>query len=114
MTQPISRRRFVAGSSATAIGLGLGPGIVKAQRGSASSSRNDVIRAATIGVRGKGGHHMTGLEAVNGCEMTALCDIDESVLNNRADLLEKRTGRKIKRFADYRDLVGFWGCGRTV
>jgi predicted dehydrogenase len=105
MTQPVNRRSFVAGSSVAALGLGLGAGVSSAEAGLASTSRNDVIRAATIGVRGKGGHHMSGLEAVAGCEMVALCDIDASLLNSRAEALQKRTGRNIKRYTDYRELL---------
>ena len=103
MSEPINRRRFVAESSAA-----VGAGLIPARAGFAAAgrpARNSVIRAATVGARGKGRHHMAGLEAVEGCEVTAICDIDEKILNAQADRLEKSSGRKIKRYADYRKLV---------
>ena len=60
---------------------------------------------ACIGLRGKGVAHIDGLESVAGAKVVALCDIDPSVLAGRADELQQRTGRKPKRFSDYRKLV---------
>ena len=96
----INRRRFLAGTSAASLSLGLA-----SASGAERPARNEVVRCATVGVRGKGQHHIAGLEAVPGAEMVAVCDIDESILDSRAKQLEKKTGRKIKRFADYRELV---------
>jgi hypothetical protein len=57
MTKPINRRNFVAGSSATVLGVGLGASLVGAQPLSAASreaNRNGVIRVATVGARTRG------------------------------------------------------------
>lgn len=105
MSRRLDRRQFLAASSAAGLAAGLGrfPEITHAQEKPAS--RNEVIRVACVGVRGKGQHHMNGLQSVPGTEVVALCDIDESILGAQSDQLDKRTGRKVKRFTDYRQLV---------
>ncbi len=106
MASPLNRRDFVATLSSAGIAAGLG-GITRlATAQQKPVSRNDVIRVGCVGIRGKGSHHMAGLESVEGAEVVALCDIDDSVLGPKADAWESRTGgRKVKRFADYRKLV---------
>ncbi len=104
MTSRLDRREFLLRSAAAGAAVGLA-GAPYLQFARAAASPNGEIRAACIGLRGKGGHHLSGLEAVEGAAVTALCDVDESVLNSCAEQFEKRTGRKIKRFTDYRKLV---------
>jgi predicted dehydrogenase len=104
MTSRLDRRAFLFRSAAAGAAVGLA-GAPYLQFARAAASPNGEIRAACIGLRGKGGHHQSGLEAVEGAAVTALCDVDESVLNSCAEQFEKRTGRKIKRFTDYRKLV---------
>ncbi len=105
MSRRLDRRQFLAASSAAGLAAGLGslPRTARAQEKPAS--RNEVIRVACVGVRGKGQHHMNGLGSVPGTEVVALCDIDESILGAQSDQLDKRSGRKVKRFTDYRQLV---------
>ncbi len=105
MSRRLDRRQFLAASSAAGLAAGLGsfPQTTRAQEKPAS--RNEVVRVACVGVRGKGQHHMNGLGSVPGTEVVALCDIDESILGAQSDELDKRTGRKVKRFTDYRQLV---------
>lgn len=102
----LTRRDFVTTLSSAGIAAGLGGFTRLARAGEKPASRNGVIRVGCVGIRGKGSHHMAGLESVDGAEVVALCDIDESVLGPKADAWEKRTGgRKVKRFGDYRKLV---------
>jgi predicted dehydrogenase len=103
MRSPINRREFLARSSAAGLTLGLGATTIAAAGAPASAA--GTIRAACIGVRGKGAHHMNGLESVEGVDVVALCDVDESILGPRAEQMEKRTGRKIKAYRDYRELL---------
>ena len=44
---------------------------------------NDRVRVAICGVRGRGNDHIHGYSRVPGTEIAALCDVDESVLNQR-------------------------------
>src|SRR5260370_12627495 len=50
---------------------------------------NDRVRVAVCGVRGRGTDHLHGLARVPGTEIAALCDVDESVLNQRLGDAEK-------------------------
>ena len=102
----INRREFLATSSVAGMAVGLGalPGVVPAAEKD-STGPNEDIRLGCVGLRGKGNAHMNGLESVKGTKVVALCDVDQSMLNSRADQLEKRCGRKVKRFGDYRKLV---------
>ena len=105
MTNKLHRRAFLHQSAVAGAAVGLVGALPQIQTARAAGNANDEIRAACVGLSGKGNHHMNGLESVDGCAVTALCDVDDSVLNTRADQLEKKSGRKIKRFTDYRKLV---------
>ena len=56
---------------------------------------NEQIRAAVIGLNGRGQDHMRGLKD----QLVAVCDCDESLLNNRSKDLD------VKRFVDFRKLL---------
>jgi predicted dehydrogenase len=96
----MNRREFLATTSAAGLSWGLTPAV-----GAGAGKPSSDIRVACIGLRGKGSHHLAGLRSVPGVKVVGLCDIDASVLGTKADTLEKREGRKVKRFADYRKLV---------
>ena len=106
MNRIINRREFLARSSVAGVAVGLSAfgtrGLAARKQ---SQSPNEEIRIGSIGLRGKGNHHINGLESVDGVKVVALCDVDESVLGSRAAQLEKRSGRKVKAYGDYRKLV---------
>jgi predicted dehydrogenase len=66
---------------------------------------NDRVRVAICGVRGRGNDHIKGFAHVPGVEIAALCDVDESVLNQRLGDVEKLTGHKPKSYVDIRELL---------
>ena len=102
----MNRRQFLVKTSAAGLALGMAPAALAAPAVKTGPGKpNSDIRVACIGLRGKGGHHLSGLKNVPGVAIVALCDIDDSVLAGRADSLEKKDRRKIKRFVDYRKLV---------
>jgi len=102
----IDRREFLVRSSAVGVSLAMGTrGLVVRGDGGPASSANDVIRVACIGLRGRGRHHIDGLESARGASVTALGDVDRSILDCRTVELESRTGRKIKQYVDYRRLL---------
>ena len=106
MAFALNRRDFVTTLSSAGLTIGLGSFASPAAAGEARrAGPNEVVRVGCVGIRGKGNHHINGLGAVPGTEVVALCDIDASVLGPRADSLESRVGRKLKRFVDYRKLV---------
>jgi len=66
---------------------------------------NDTIRIACVGIRGQGGAHIEQYGRMSGVEIAALCDIDESVLNNRVAQVEKRSGKRPTAYTDVRKLL---------
>jgi predicted dehydrogenase len=102
----MNRREFLAQTTAAGLAAGFASRGFAAPAVKASAGRpNSDIRVACIGLRGKGTHHLGGLRSVKGVQIVGLCDIDSSVLAGKADSIEKKDGRKIKRFDDYRRLV---------
>src|SRR6185295_17299059 len=78
------------GVTAAAIGVGLlGKGTV-----SGGIGPNDTIRAAVIGVHGRGGAHISGFRGHPKVEVVALCDIDEKVLNDVANDMAPKSKKK--------------------
>lgn len=95
--QSVNRREFVT-VAAGAVGA------VSVLTGK-SKGANDAIRIGVVGFNGQGTSHIHEFSKLNGVEVVALCDVDKKVLDDRANKLEKDTGRKIKRFTDVREIV---------
>jgi predicted dehydrogenase len=96
----ISRRDFLAASAASAVAANL----AGARRVLAADNKNSDtkdIRVAVIGTRGQGFGHIRTLKD----NLVALCDVDEKILNERANWVADETGRKVEKFVDYRKLV---------
>src|ERR1700737_2979347 len=66
---------------------------------------NDRVRVALCGVRGRGHDHLRGFAHVPGVEVAALCDVDESVLNQRLGDVQKLGLAKPKSYVDVRKLL---------
>ncbi|NIA13260.1 MAG: Gfo/Idh/MocA family oxidoreductase [Nitrospiraceae bacterium] len=66
---------------------------------------NDRIRVCCIGLNGRGGAHIRECIAQNGVEVAALCDVDERVINRRAQEVAEAQGSKPKLYADLRDVM---------
>ncbi|HKX31913.1 MAG TPA: Gfo/Idh/MocA family oxidoreductase [Blastocatellia bacterium] len=95
------RRDFIKSSvavSAAAATLGFN---IKASAG----SPNDTIRVAVVGLRGQGNAHLGAYSRMPNVEVAALCDVDESILTQRCQAIEKGTGRKPKEYVDIRKLL---------
>jgi ornithine cyclodeaminase/alanine dehydrogenase-like protein (mu-crystallin family) len=58
------------------------------------ASANDTVRIACVGVRAQGRTHLNQYSQMKNVDIAAICDIDESVLNRRLDMVEKKTGKK--------------------
>lgn len=69
-----------------------------------ASSPNETIRAAVLGVNGRGRSHISALSKIPGVEVVALCDPDEKLLHERTRDLEDNTGKKIDQASDLRDI----------
>ena len=66
---------------------------------------NDRVRVAVCGVRGRGNDHIRGFSRVPGTELAILCDVDESVSQQRVGEIEKMGLPKPKSCVDVRKLL---------
>lgn len=66
---------------------------------------NEVLRAAVIGVRGRGSSHLSSFSELPGVDVTVICDIDEAVGNMRCEQMQKKTGVKPKFVRDLREVM---------
>ncbi len=72
---------------------------------SAAASPNDRVRVACVGVRGQGRSHIQEYSKLPNVEIAAICDVDESILNDRVALAEKLTKKRPAAFTDFRKLL---------
>lgn len=95
----LTRRTFVQ-SSTVAAGAMLTQTTVQGQNADSSSK----LRAAVLGVNGRGRAHMEGFESVPNVEVAILCDPDAEVLAKRAKEFEQRYSHKVETVTDMRDV----------
>ena len=67
-----------------------------------SKSPNETIRVACIGIRGRGKSHIRAFEEMDNVEVVTLCDVDENIVEKRADEFEKKYKRRPKTEWDMR------------
>lgn len=91
----MNRRHFLMGTAAV--------GGSYALRGLASP--NDTVRVACVGVRAQGHKHLQHLTTMHNVEVAAICDVDETVLNQRIGEVEKATNKRPAAYADVRKLL---------
>jgi predicted dehydrogenase len=96
----MNRRNFVATSAGAAAAGALGFNTT-----TYSGSPNGTIRVAVVGVKGQGNSHIRQYGAMANVELAALCDVDESVLNQRLGEVEKAKGKRPAAFTDFRKLL---------
>jgi len=91
----VSRRGFLASGVGAAAASAVATSVSKA-------APNDTVRAAVLGVNGRGRAHIAALGKTDGVQVAVLCDPDEQVLASRADEFEKKYGRKVDTETDMR------------
>src|SRR3954449_11271534 len=91
----VNRRTFIAAAAGTVATASL------AARASAEGP-NDTIRAAVLGVNGRGKTHIEGFMGTKGVKVAVLCDPDQKVLDARANEFEKKYGYKPETETDLR------------
>ncbi|MCK5469427.1 MAG: Gfo/Idh/MocA family oxidoreductase [Cyclobacteriaceae bacterium] len=96
-----NRREFIKKTTVTGLGVGTFPTILKA----GSSSANDKVVVGLIGCKGMGFNDLKALLAQPGVECSSLCDVDSTILNERAAETEKITGNKPVLYKDYRKML---------
>jgi len=66
--------------------------------------QENIVRVGLIGTKGMGWSNLNAILKVPGVVCTALCDVDENVLKNRAMELKKRD-INVKTYINYQDLL---------
>jgi predicted dehydrogenase len=101
-----TRREFLENSMLAAAAMA-GSGMASpASAAEESSSPNEVLRVAVLGLNGRGQSHLGGFMKRAGCEVVAVCDPDEQVLMNKGvAVVEKETGKTPAAFQDLRKLL---------
>lgn len=87
-----SRREFIAGSSALALGSLAGPTRLQA-------AANDRLKVAFIGVGGRGGSNLKTIASTGVVDVAAVCDVNLQSLDRAADKFPSA-----KKFQDFRKL----------
>ena len=100
-----NRRDFLKTSAAALSGVAIlaTPAVARA-----AASANDRVRVAIVGLGGRGrvSHCGALLElAKENVEIAALCDCDENRVNQAADEVEKRSGKRPTTFVEERKLL---------
>ena len=89
----MNRRHFLMASAAAGIGR---PSL---------ASANDRIRVACVGLRSQGRAHIRAYAEMPNVEIAALCDVDESILNERLTDVEKLGKPRPAGYTDFRKLL---------
>ncbi len=76
-----------------------------AVRASALPSPNDTVRVCCVGVHGQGQSHLRAYAKMPNVEIAAICDVDESVLQQRLTDTEKMTKKRPAGFTDLRKVL---------
>lgn len=102
-----TRREFLESSMFAAAAAAAGSqisGLVQAAE--QSTSPNERLRVAVLGVNGRGASHLAGFGNRKDCEIVAICDPDEEVGRVKGvEKIEKQTGKKPAYYADVRKLL---------
>jgi predicted dehydrogenase len=100
----MNRRKFIHQTTLTSAGIGMAT-ILPSKIWSAESAPSDSLNVALIGCRNMGfgilEHHLSN----PGVNCVALCDIDESVLNDRAADVKSRFNQNPRLYKDFRKLL---------
>lgn len=100
----MDRKNFIKQSALmTGAGLVL-PGFTSLQKGSTILGANDTLRIGAIGINGMGWADTKALLKLPKVQLTAICDVDQNVLDKRKAEMDKQ-GVKVKTFLDYRKLL---------
>ncbi len=106
-----SRRKFVRNSSIV-LGTTMIPGVLRARAGTVAPS--DQVRVGVIGCNGMGFQNLLSALKIPEVECGALCDVDASVLNRRANEVEQRTGTRPNLYPDFRELLDDDGIDAVI
>jgi predicted dehydrogenase len=99
MNQQFTRRSFLRGTIVAGAALSLPARLYASVDGA-----NSDIRIGVIGFNGRGQDHISGLLKCKGVRLTALCDVDQRVLDKGKAQLEKK-GQQVQTYTDLRKML---------
>ncbi len=99
-----SRRRFLRSVAAGGVGATFATGLTAASYARVKGA-NDKVRFGVVGIRGMGFSHVKNYSRIDGAEVAAVCDVDESILNDRVAEMAKLGLPKPAAFVDIRKLL---------
>lgn len=97
----MTRRAFLQKTGAAGAGAAVS---LSAASWSRVFGANDVIRVGIIGINNKGAQHIESFRALPNVRVTALCDVDQSILDREAAKFKERR-ESITLYRDLRDLL---------
>ncbi len=104
----LSRRQFLEESMLAAAAAGAVAGTPLAsfaeEQEKQSTSPNEKLSIATVGVNGQGSAHLQEFTNRKDVDLVAICDADSRVGNRKCDEIERKTGRRPKYVQDLRRL----------
>jgi predicted dehydrogenase len=102
----LSRREFLERSMMAAAAASLPAAPLLANAGpERRAGANDVLRIAVVGVKGRGGSHISSWASMKDVQVAAICDIDENVIHGAMSTVEKKAGNKPVYYQDFRKLM---------
>ena len=100
----MDRRKFISSTALSTAGISMA-GIIPARDWAEKIAPSDTLNVALIGCRNMGfgilQHHLSN----PGVNCVALCDIDESVLNEKAAEVKKKSNQSPKIYRDFRKML---------
>src|SRR5262245_38552172 len=91
----MNRRYFLLGSAVAADTLKPRP----------AAAASDKVRVAIVGLRGQARNHINNYGKMPDVEIAAMCDVDESILNERLGNVEKLGRKRPAGIIDFRKLL---------
>lgn len=95
----LNRRSFLTRSA-----LAAGAFSISARTWAQSQGSNSDIRVGVIGFGGRGKDHISGYKKLSGVRITALCDVDQKILDREVAQF-KKDGKDVQAFVDMRKML---------
>ena len=100
--EEFNRRSFLAGGTSSVAVAGALTLLSRPEQAKGANSR---VRVAICGLHGRGNDHLRNYSQIKNCEIAAFCDIDEKVLRQRLQQMDKLGLPKPATYTDVRKLL---------
>lgn len=101
----VSRRAFLKGGAAGAAGLAALSSVTFITRPERVFGANDRVRVAVCGLHGRGMDHIHSYSQIKNAEIAALCDVDDNVMRERLEQIQKMGLPRPATYFDVRKLL---------